>query len=325
MAGAANGGKAGKLAMAEASMDSVQEAAQGRRRKVGLALGSGSARGWAHIGVLQELRSMGIQPDVVVGTSIGALVGAVYVSGQLDEFAQWVAGLGFRDVLGFLDIGFTGGMVKGEKLFSFFSEHQNNPHIEDLEVAFATVATDMVLGREVWIREGEVLTAARASSALPGLFPPVHHDGRWLLDGGLVNPVPVSACRALGADVVIAVNLNGQLVGRHFNPADTEGIPTHTEEGESVWAKMKEYFGIDAEGQHEARPGLFDVMGASINIMQDRITRSRMAGDPADINLIPMLSDYAIMDFHRAEEAIAEGRRLVRNAEESIRWFIDCS
>src|SRR5699024_3879950 len=130
MAGAANGGKAGKLAMAEASMDSVQEAAQGRRRKVGLALGSGSARGWAHIGVLQELRSMGIQPDVVVGTSIGALVGAVYVSGQLDEFAQWVAGLGFRDVLGFLDIGFTGGMVKGEKLFSFFSEHQNNPHIK---------------------------------------------------------------------------------------------------------------------------------------------------------------------------------------------------
>lgn len=299
--------------------------ATGRRRKVGLALGSGSARGWAHIGALQELESMGIKPDVVVGTSIGALVGAVYVSGQLDKFAEWVVDLGFRDVLGFLDIGFSGGMVKGEKLFSFFSEHQANPHIEELDIAFATVATDMELGREVWIREGEVLAAARASSALPGLFPPVRHDGRWLLDGGLVNPVPVSACRALGADVVIAVNLNGQLVGRHFNPADTEAIPKNTVEGEGMWAKMKDYFGIDDDGQKVPNPGLFDVLGASVNIMQDRITRSRMAGDPADINLIPMLSDYALMDFHRAEEAIAEGRRLVRNAEESIRWFITCS
>lgn len=306
--------------MKEAPVESVSN---GRQCKVGLALGSGSARGWAHIGVLQELKAMGIRPDIVAGTSIGALVGAVYASNQIDEFADWVQGLSFRDVLGFLDIGFTGGMVKGEKLFSFFSEQQQNPRIEDLEIAFATVATDMQLGREVWIREGEVLTAARASSALPGLFPPVHYKGQWLLDGGLVNPVPVSVCRALGADVVIAVNLNGQLVGRHFNPADTKAIPRNTEEGESIWGKMKDYFGIDSEGKSAPTPGLFDVIGASVNIMQDRITRSRMAGDPADINLIPMLEDYAIMDFHRAEEAIAEGRRLVRQAEESIRWFVE--
>src|SRR5699024_3691140 len=294
--------------MKEAPVESVSN---GRQCKVGLALGSGSARGWAHIGVLQELKAMGIRPDIVAGTSIGALVGAVYASNQIDEFADWVQGLSFRDVLGFLDIGFTGGMVKGEKLFSFFSEQQQNPRIEDLEIAFATVATDMQLGREVWIREGEVLTAARASSALPGLFPPVHYKGQWLLDGGLVNPVPVSVCRALGADVVIAVNLNGQLVRRHFNPADTKAITRNTEEGESIWGKMKDYFGIDSEGKSAPTPGLFDVIGASVNIMQDRITRSRMAGDPADINLIPMLEDYAIMDFHRAEEAIAEGRRLV--------------
>lgn len=303
----------------------VESVSNGRQRKVGLALGSGSARGWAHIGVLQELKAMGVRPDVVTGTSIGALVGAVYASNQIDEFADWVQGLSFRDVLGFLDIGFTGGMVKGEKLFSFFSEQQQNPRIEDLDIAFATVATDMQLGREVWIREGEVLTAARASSALPGLFPPVHYKGQWLLDGGLVNPVPVSVCRALGAEVVIAVNLNGQLVGRHFNPKDTEAIPQDTEEGAGVWGKMKDYFGIDSEGRSAPTPGLFDVIGASVNIMQDRITRSRMAGDPADINLTPMLENYAIMDFHRAEEAIAEGRRLVRQAEESIRWFVECS
>lgn len=311
-----------------------------RPPRVGLALGSGSARGWSHIGVIQALEEMGIRPDVVAGTSIGALVGAVYVSGQLTAFSDWVTRLTFRDVLGYLDIGFSGGVVKGEKLFNFFSEHHQNPDIESLEQRFATVATDMKLGREVWIQTGSVLDAARASCALPGLFAPFQHDGRWMLDGGLVNPVPVSVCRALGAELVIAVNLNGQLIGRHLTRHDIsnqtleepagDDVPepaTLAKESEaaaerSMWGKVMDYFSSPADGTAEPVPGFFDVIGASVNIMQDRITRSRMAGDPAELNLVPMLEDYAIMDFHRAAEAIEEGRRLVYASRERLEWLM---
>lgn len=296
---------------------------------VGVALGSGSARGWAHIGVLRELESMGIRPGVVAGTSIGALVGGVYVSGRLEAFTDWVTGLSFRDVLGFLDVSFSGGFVKGEKLFGFFRQQHDNPRIEELrEHRFATVATDMQLGREVWIQEGEILDAARASCALPGLFSPVKYRDRWMLDGGLVNPVPVSVCRALGADMVIGVNLNGQLVGRHVDrrrareEVEKEGA---SDGHKNVWEKVVEYFADDSqlEGGREDAPGFLDVIGASVNIMQDRITRSRMAGEPADVNLLPMLENYALMDFHRAEEAIREGERLVRAERERIEWLYE--
>ncbi len=310
--------------MVNAPVDLASDTPHIGRPKLGLALGSGSARGWAHIGIIQELEAMGYKPDVVVGTSIGALVGAVYVSGMLEDFTQWVSHLSFRDVLGFLDIGFSGGVVKGEKLFNFFSEHQTNPLIEELDIPFATVATDMATGREAWIRTGRVLDAARASCALPGLFSPVRHQGQWMLDGGLVNPVPVSVCRALGAQVVIAVNLNGQLVGRHLNTAAIEEVSTEDitqgEEETSMWDKLKDYFASKDNG--DTSPGFLDVIGSSVNIMQDRITRSRMAGDPPEINLVPVLADFALMDFHRAKEAIDEGRRLVRAAEESLRWLL---
>ncbi|PKM22987.1 MAG: patatin [Gammaproteobacteria bacterium HGW-Gammaproteobacteria-14] len=290
---------------------------------VGLALGSGSARGWAHIGVIQELEKLGIQPQVVAGTSIGALVGAVYVSGQLDEFADWVQTLTMRDVFGLLDISLAGGVVKGEKLFGFFREKHRNPDIEALEKQFVTIATEMKSGREIWIRRGPVLRAARASCALPGLFSPVKVDDRWMLDGGLVNPVPVSACRALGAEIVIAVNLNAQLVGahmpRHSRDAVTHNDANATSEERSLLQKLANYFISDDE---DAEPGLLDVVSASINIMQDRITRSRMAGDPAEISLLPQLEDFALMDFHRAKEAIEEGRNLVRRREEEILGWI---
>lgn len=316
--------------------------ATARPPRVGLALGSGSARGWSHIGVIQALEEMGIRPDVVAGTSIGALVGAVYVSGQLEAFSDWVTRLTFRDVLGYLDIGFSGGVVKGEKLFNFFSEHHQNPVIESLEQRFATVATDMKLGREVWIQTGSVLDAARASCALPGLFTPFQHEGRWMLDGGLVNPVPVSVCRALGAELVIAVNLNGHLIGRHLTRYDTGSedleasagdAPSEGAQGESsgeseaaaersMWGRVVDYFSSPTDGTSEPSPGFFDVIGASVNIMQDRITRSRMAGDPPELNLVPMLEDYAIMDFHRAAEAIEEGRRLVHASSERLEWLM---
>ncbi len=286
---------------------------------VGLALGSGSARGWSHIGVIQGLEEMGIKPRVVAGTSIGALVGAVYVSGQLAAFSEWVQKLTVRDVVSLMDFTFSGGFVKGEKLFGFFLEQHRNPNIEDLEQRYVSVATEMKTGREIWITRGPILPAARASCAMPGLFSPVKYQDRWMLDGGLVNPVPVSACRALGADVVVAVNLNAQLVGAHMSRAGRLAASEVPVSGErSFWQKVVSYF----ESGEAGSPGFFDVMAASVNVMQDRITRSRMAGDPPEIALVPLLQDYALMDFHRAAEAIAEGRRLVKAQESEIRAWV---
>lgn len=287
---------------------------------VGLALGSGSARGWAHIGVIQALEEIGVQPQVVAGTSIGALVGGAYVTDTLNEFADWVQSLTVKDVFGLLDISLSGGMVKGEKLFNFFREHHENPDIESLEKKLVTVATDMKSGREIWITKGKMLDAARASCALPGLFSPVKMQGRWMLDGGLVNPVPVSAARAMGADVVIAVNLNAQLVGAHLS-RDTRTQAQReegSEEERSIWQKMMDYF-VSEDGDD---PGFFDVVASSINIMQDRITRSRMAGDPPEVTLVPLLEDFALMDFHRAKEAIEEGHSLVKRYEADIRAWV---
>lgn len=287
---------------------------------VGLALGSGSARGWAHIGVIQGLEELGIQPKVVAGTSIGALVGGAYVSGTLDEFAEWVKTLTVRDVFGLMDFSFSGGVVKGEKLFGFFQEKHDNPNLEELDRQLITVATEMKTGREIWINRGPMLDAAQASCALPGLFSPVQRQGRWMLDGGLVNPVPVSVAKAHGADVVIAVNLNAQLVGAHFSQESRQQAKASQAQGEqerSIWQRMMNYFSA-TDGDD---PGFFDVVAASVNIMQDRITRSRMAGDPPEVTLVPLLEDFALMDFHRAEEAIEEGKALVqRHATEIQSW-----
>jgi NTE family protein len=282
---------------------------------IGLALGSGSARGWTHIGVIQELEALGVRPQVIAGTSVGALVGAVYVSGQLPAFCDWVRSLTVRDVFGLMDFRLSGGVIKGERLFTHFLEHHENPDIETLPQRFVSIATEMHSGREIWISKGPVLTAARASYATPGLFSPVKFGGQWMLDGGLVNPVPVSACRVHGADIVIAVNLNGQLVGRLLSGSSRQEADTAagSSEEKGFWHRLIGYF---SSGDLD-NPGFFDVLTASVAIMQDRITRSRMAGDPADITLMPVLSDYALMDFHRAEEAIEEGRRLVRcNADD---------
>lgn len=298
----------------------TEAAAKARKPVVGLALGSGAARGWAHIGVIRELEAMGIAPQVISGTSIGALVGAVYAMGELDAFEDWVEGLSSRDVIGLMDFTLSGGFVKGERLFGFFAQNHRNPNIEELEKPFTCIATEMRSGREIWITQGPALDAVRASSALPGVLQPVKRNGRWLLDGGLVNPVPISACRAMNAEVVISVNLNAQLVGvplsRQFSAGPERGA---TQEELTLWDRLVGYFSSDDEDE---RPGLFDVMGASVNIAQDCITRARMAGDPAEVNLVPLLEDFAIMDFHRGKEAIAAGRQVVKqHAGELQRWL----
>jgi NTE family protein len=302
--------------------------------KIGIALGSGSARGWAHIGILRALEDMGIRPDIVAGSSIGALVGAAYASGHLDNLEEWVLKLDSSGIMSFLDISWTGaGLIEGDKLFEHFGETLHNTNIEDLPKRFATVATDLATGREIWFREGSLGKAVRASLALPGLFTPAREGDRYLIDGGLVNPVPVSLCRAMEADVVIAVNLNRHIVGKHLRNelADSD----HDEEPESPFKSDFLNQTIARLGQslnrngsltamfkpHRKAPGMFEVIASSINIMQDRITRSRMAGDPPDIILTPRLSHLALMDFDKAEIAIREGRKSVEMSKDALAYF----
>jgi NTE family protein len=291
--------------------------------RIGLALGGGSARGWAHIGVIRALTDAGIEPDIVCGTSIGALVGAAYVGGELDRLEAWVRSLRLQTVVGFLDFSLNGGLIRGDKLIDFFRSHFVDRDIHELERPFGAVATDLRRGREVWLREGRVTDAVHASIALPGLFAPVLRDGSWLVDGGLVNPVPVSLCRAMGADVVIAVDLNSDLLGRHLKPARAarKRAPADPESlTDALMARIQSsmsQLGLNHRDEAEPPP-MLDVLASSINIMQVLITRSRLAGEPADVLITPMLADLELMAFHRADTAIAAGRRAVEAVQPSL-------
>lgn len=291
--------------------------------KIGLALGGGSARGWSHIGVINALAGQGIVPDIVCGTSIGALVGASYVSGSLEKLEKWVLSLTKFETIKFFDFNASlNGFVNTEKLHDFLNEcvTSDSALIESLTTQFATVATELETGREVWLSKGPVLEAVWSSISLPGLFPAIKNNHKWLVDGGLVNPVPVSVCRALGADFVIAVNLNGDVVGKHFQKSVHVDAPEKTSqhaENMGVVSKItdlvSEYTASifsNAKIEDQA-PSLFEAIAGSVNITQDRITRSRMAGDPPDILLSPKLSHIGLLEFYRASEAISEGKRCV--------------
>ncbi|HEX9395636.1 MAG TPA: patatin-like phospholipase RssA [Burkholderiales bacterium] len=282
---------------------------------IGLALGGGSARGWSHIGVIRVLQRAGIEPQVVCGTSIGALVGAAYAGGQLDWLESWVRSLTWQGVLRLLDITIDGGLIRGDKLFDFFRSQFHDQDIGALPKRFGAVATDLATGREIWLREGSVVAAVRASIAMPGLFTPAQRDERLLVDGGLVNPVPVSLCRAMGADIAIAVDLNRDLVTRRPRVRAAATEPAEENKGPtllaSVLGKLPHWLARHASGAAESRatPSMLDVLASSLNIMQVRITSSRLAGDPADVMIYPRLGEMALMDYHRAAPAIAEGAR----------------
>lgn len=291
------------------------------RPRIGLALGSGSARGWSHIGVIRALEEAGYAPDVVCGTSIGALVGAVHAAGRLDWLEGWVRRLTWPGVVSLLDFRMGGGLIEGARLTGFFREHFDDPGIEGLPRPFACVTTELGTGREVWLREGPVIDAVRASIALPGLFTPMQLDGRLLVDGGLVNPVPVSLCRAMGAEVVIAVDLNWDLIGRRARAEVQTESGGPAESAPSLlgapWAALLQRFKPQpraASAQALQSPSMMDVLTTSLNIMQVRITQSRLAGEPADVLIRPRLSDIAAMDFHRGALAIAQGEAAVRRA-----------
>jgi NTE family protein len=308
------------------------------RPKIGLALGSGSARGWAHIGILDQLQESGIEPDIVTGASVGALVAAAHASGQLDALEAWVCQLTKVDIWRLVDTTLRGGgVMRGNRLMRAIAERIEDRAIEDLPTAFAAVAADLETGQEVWIREGPMLSAVRASSGLPGLFSPMWYQDRWLIDGGVVNPVPVSLCRALGADYVIAVNLNTHLskhagLLRRRALARAAALPDEEPPTESSsdsedpsgrtrlekWSELVDGLVGAVKSSKPAEPGLFEVMATSINIMQDLITRSRMVGDPPAILITPDLGHFQMMDFHRAAEAIELGRAAVEKVADEI-------
>ena len=298
---------------------------------IGLALGSGAARGWAHLGVLRELAREGITPQIITGCSIGAFVGAAAASGDLDKLVRWAETLKWQDVVSLLDVSLRGGLIKGQKLIDFFARNFVDRDFSELDQRFACVATELSTGREIWLHEGSVSAAVRASIALPGLMTPVLHEGRMLVDGGLVNPVPVSLCRAMGADVVIAVDLGSDMVGRAFRRSAVEPAPV--EETEAGWTeRILARFGFaGADGgtasppaveAGDNLPSLVSVISSSINIMQVRIARSRLAGEPADLLISPRVSQLGLMDYHRADEAIAEGAAAVVRVRPLLRELL---
>src|SRR5687768_16442488 len=245
-----------------------------RKLRLGLALGAGSARGWAHIGVIRALEERGVKPEIVCGTSIGALVGAAYAAGELDRLEKWVTGLAWTTVLKLMDITWRGGLIRGNRLFTLFHTIFEDRDISDLPLPFGAIATELHSGRELWLRSGKVLEAVRASCAMPGLFTPVVREGVILVDGGLVNPVPVSMCRALGADLVIAVDLSWGKLGPYRDRGDEVApreVPGWIDRMRLRWMKGK-------EKAEEARvPSIFEVFTTALDITEQRIARSRLS------------------------------------------------
>jgi NTE family protein len=291
----------------------VQPEAAVTRPTIGLALGGGAARGFAHIGVMRTLLAHGIVPDVIVGTSIGAVVGGCYAAKEMDNLETWARTLTVRGVLSYLDISLSGsGLINGGHLANRLESSLKDSRIDDLPIRFAAIATEFNTGHEIWLTRGRLSDALRASYSLPGIFPPVRIGGRWLVDGALVNPVPVSAARALGARLVIAVNLNADLFGsgtiiasHGSDESDLVSVQGKPNGLRGMFAGerslRRQFFG------RRGRPGLPTVMVEAFNVMQDRITRARLAGDPPDVLISPRLGAIGWFDFHHATEAIAIG------------------
>ena len=298
-----------------------------RRPKLGLALGSGVARGWAHLGVLRALERYGFRPDVVAGTSIGAMVGGAYLAGHADDLEDWARGLTKVRVMSYLDFRVrSAGMIGGRRLVEAMEKHFAGVRIEDLDRPFVAVAADLVTGHEVWLRDGDLIQSMRASFSLPGVFEPMKLGNRWLVDGALVNPVPVSVCQALGAELVVAVNVNADQLGktqhRGTNVPSIAGFDLlreiekggTTAPGSKLGAITRRAFRRETN-----RPSMFGVLISSLSIVQDRITRSRLAGEPPDVHITPRLGNIGMFEFDRADEIIAEGEAAVERALPDLR------
>lgn len=306
---------------------------QTTKPKIGVALGSGGARGWIHVGVLQALKDAGMEPDIVAGCSMGALVGGAFAAGWLDDLEKWAVTITRLDIVRLLDVDITnGGLIDGNRIKQFLQDFKGDIRVGDLEKPYMAIATDLNTGREVWLQDGSLFDAIRASVSIPGLLTPFKVDGKWLVDGGLTNPVPVSACRALGADIIIAVNPNANILEfrnqavRKKRAHKNSHAKNIAEEAEmaildklvgSVPDLVKDRITAMTPGflMAGAQPlGYIDVVSSSIDIMTDQIMRNRLASEPPHIMLDPQLGTFGTIEFNRAAEAIAEGRRIVRDA-----------
>lgn len=281
---------------------------------IGLALGGGLARGFAHIGVLNVLMRHNIHPSIVTGTSIGAVVGASYLAGKLRDLEDWACSLNRKRILSYLDLRVrSAGLIGGSRLQNILAEHFEGMNIEDLPKPYICIAADLLTGHEVWLRKGPLIQAMTASFSLPGVFPPVERNHRLLVDGALVNPLPIAPAQAMGARMTIAVDLNADIMGKAAKPGqqfqtvagfdlfNEKDVPKETSEGFST-SMGKRLF-----RREENNPSLFGVMVSALSIMQDRLTRARVAGDPPDIHIKPKIGDIGLLEFEKAEELIARG------------------
>jgi NTE family protein len=301
-----------------------------RKLKIGLALGAGAARGWAHIGVMRVLEREGIVPDVIAGCSIGAVVGGCYAASRLDELEAFALSLTKRRVMGLLDFHISGsGLIGGDRLKRLLERDLSDKRVEALPVRFATVATELGTGHEIWLTRGPLVDMMRASYALPGVFDPIKLGGRWLMDGALVNPIPITVARALGADLVLCVNLNGDI---RIRGTVIQSHGPEAPEDEVVEAVIQEPRRWNLFGKREAppklpsdAPGIAAVMMDAFNITQDRIARSRLAGDPPDVMICPKLSPVGLFEFHRADDCIELGREATERALPDIYELLDAA
>jgi NTE family protein len=285
-------------------VDPVVKQPAPKKSGISLALGGGAARGWAHIGVLRALDEAGVEIDMIAGTSIGALVGGCYLAGKLDELEEFARSLTKRRMFGLMDWSFGGnGLLGGMKLNAKMQQHMAGLTFADLPKPFVCVAAEIRTGHEIWLSSGSLITAMRASYALPGVFEPVTCNKRVLVDGALVNPVPVSVCRAHEQPLVVAVNLHYDLFGRAAVIKHSAG---------DVNDDVRELTIKRGASERETRLGITGVMVEAYNIIQDRIARARMAGDPPDLALMPKLGHIGLADFHRADEAIRLGYDITR-------------
>ena len=289
-----------------------------RKVKIGLALGSGAARGWSHIGVINALNKMGVDVDIVAGCSIGSLVGSAYACGKLPELETWVRSFSYWDVLRLMDLSWQrGGLLRGERVFNQFRQVMPLEDFTDCQMPFGAVATNLSTGRELWLTEGDIHLAVRASCSMPGLMAPVPHNGYWLVDGGVVNPVPISLTRAMGADIVIAVDLQHDA---HLMQQDLWSIekPQPEEEKDFSWHGRIRARLSGMTSRRAATPTAMEIMSTSIQVLENRLKRNRMAGDPPDILLQPFCPQISTLDFHRAGEAIAAGHQAVEKKMDEL-------
>jgi len=309
------------------------------RKNVGLVLGSRSSRGWAHIGAIEALEEENIPIDYVAGCSVGAYVGALYASGSLKSLKEFVLKMDGKKVFSYFDVVFPrSGLLDGtKKLKELFSIHTDAVDFSELNIPVLMVATDLLTGKKAVLKSGDIFSALRATTSIPGLFTPVKVKDRWLVDGGLVDPVPVGVARALEADIVIAVDLNSGAVS-HKKPrkkviapsAKTENFFAYKSE---LLKKMVDYY-EHAENsfsnkisvllnRESGTPDIIETVMTSINIMQERITRINLAVEPPDILLQPRLGQLKMMDFDQVEQTIEEGYLSVKEKIQDIKKLLE--